>query len=94
MIEATLPHLSVDVLRQIQQHAVSNNHEQCRIDFFARVIFIKDLTDIENMNTAMKLSEAAIRAINTVKFYENYMDRHGRLSWETYRDHIDKATPL
>jgi hypothetical protein len=43
---------------------------------------------------AMKLIEAAIKAINTVKFYENYMDRYGRLSWETYRDDLDKAMPL
>ena len=43
------------------------------------------------MNTAMKLAEMAIRSITTVKFYENYMDKFGNLSWENFKDAIDNV---
>ena len=46
------------------------------------------------MNSAMKLSEAAIRAITTIKFYENYLDKHGRLSWDSYKDNLEKAVSV
>ena len=47
---------------------------------------------IEYMNAAMRLSEAAIKSITTIKFIENYTDKHGRLSWENYSEKIEKAT--
>jgi hypothetical protein len=40
VIEATLPHLSIDDLRQIQQYNVSNNNEQRRIDFLYKFILL------------------------------------------------------
>ena len=40
--------------------------------------------DIENMNVALRLTDNAIKTINYIKVYENYMDRYGRLSWDTY----------
>ena len=49
------------------------------------------MNDITNMNAAMKLAEVAIRSITTVKFYENYMDKSGNLSWEIFKDHINKV---
>ena len=41
----------------------------------------------------MKLIESAIKSINTIKFYENYMHSSGRMSRDTYREHMEKAKP-
>ena len=27
----------------------------------------------------------------TVKFYANYMDTHGRVSWDDFKEHLDQA---
>jgi hypothetical protein len=91
VIDATLVHMSIDTLRKLQTHVTTTKDEQTKIDFLARFIFSQDFSAIEHTNKAMKLSEAAIKSITTVKFYENYLDRHGRLSWDNYRDNLDKA---
>ena len=52
------------------------------------------MNDITNMNAAMQVAQVAIRSITTVKFYENYMDNFGSLSWENFNDAIDKVIML
>ena len=46
------------------------------------------------MNMSMKLTEVAIKSITTIKFYENYLDKHGRLLWDSYKDPLEKARPV
>ena len=43
------------------------------------------------MNQAMKLCDVAIKTITLIKFYENYMSKSGRLSWETYKEQLEEA---
>ena len=94
-MEATLLHMSIATLRKLLEnlHSTTKN-EQVKIDFLAKYIFVQDLADIENMNSAMKLVDAAIRAITTIKFYDNYLDKHGRLSWDSYKDNLEKAVSV
>ena len=61
------------------------------MDYLAKYIFIQDVAVIEDMNTAMTLIDAAIKVITAVKFFENYMHKSGRLSWENYKESIDQA---
>ena len=57
-------------------------------------IFPTDLGRIENRNKAMQLCDAAIRTITVIKFYENYMMKCGRLSWEAYKDKLEQVPTL
>ena len=91
IIDDTLKHMPIEVLRKLQSHLGQTNHEQMRIDFLSRYIFVQDFASIENMNAAMQLSEAAIKCITIVKFYENYLDKDGRLSWDNYKESIEQA---
>ena len=43
------------------------------------------------MSKAIKLCETAIRTITVVKFYENYMMKSGRLSWDTYKEKLEQV---
>ena len=61
------------------------------MDYLAKYIFEQDVVVIENMNTAMRLIDAAIKVITAVKFFEIYMRKSGRLSWENYKESIDQA---
>ena len=88
VIDATLVHMSIDTLRKLQMHVATTKDEQTNIDLLARFIFSQDFAAIEHTMKATKLSEAAIESITTVKFYENYLDRHGRLSWGNYKDNF------
>ena len=44
------------------------------------------------MSSAMKLLEPAIKAVTTVKFFESYVDKSGRLTWDNYKDQLEKAS--
>ena len=46
------------------------------------------------MNAAMTFVEAVAKSFATVKFHENYLDRHGSLSWENYKAQLDKANQV
>ena len=50
------------------------------------------------MNKAMQLCDVAIKTITLIKFYENYMTKTGRLSWEAYKEKLEEVptfhTPL
>ncbi len=46
---------------------------------------------LTTQNQAMKLCEESLRIITAVKFYENYLDRNARMSWEDFRDKVDEA---
>jgi hypothetical protein len=39
----------------------------------------------------MKLCEESLRLITAIRFYENYLDRKARMSWEDFRDKVDEA---
>ena len=43
------------------------------------------------MSKAIKLCDTAIRTITLIKFYENYMMKCGRLSWEAYKDKLEEV---
>ena len=66
-IESTLIHLSLTCLSRIRSDVESTHNETYRLQSLAKFIFSKDMTDIANMNSAMKLSEEAINSIMTVK---------------------------
>ena len=57
----------------------------------AEQIFSGDFDRIDNMSKAIKLCETAIRTITVVKFYENYMMKSGRLSWDTYKEKLEQV---
>ena len=65
--------MSISTLRKLHSNVHSTNNEQPNIVFLAKFTFFQDLADIKNMSAAMKWIESAIRAITTVKFYENYL---------------------
>ena len=75
-------HIPIEDLHRLQTHASAGNHEQSRIDYLAKFIFIQAYVKIGNMNEAMKLCDLAIRNITTVRFFENYMGLCGSISWE------------
>ena len=66
-IESTLIHLSLTCLSRIRSDVESTHNETYRLQSLAKFIFSKDMTDIANMNSAMKLSEEAINSIMSVK---------------------------
>ena len=39
----------------------------------------------------MKFCDVAIKTITLIKFYENYMTKSGRLSWESYKDKLEEV---
>ena len=43
------------------------------------------------MVSAMNHAEKAIKAVTALKFYENYIDRNGHLSWEIFKVQIDEV---
>ena len=57
----------------------------------AKFFFEQDTTDITSTINAMRLSEEALKLITTVKIYENYMDRGGRVSWDDFKERIDEV---
>ena len=75
-------------LQKILTNASGSNGETSRVDFLAKYIFISDMKKIDNMNRATKLLDIAIKTITLIKFYENYMGRNGRFSWETYTEKL------
>ena len=89
VIEAALPHLSVSVLQQIRSELDATNDVSRRYQYMAKFFFEQDTTDITSTINAMRLSEEALKLITTVKIYENYMDRNGRMSWEDFKDKVD-----
>ncbi len=94
VVEESLNHLPVTSLQKLVAHAAASNAEAPRIDFLAKHIFVVDFDRIENMNKAIRLCDIAIRTITMIKFYENYMMKCGRLSWETYKDKLEQAPTL
>ena len=91
VIEAALPHLPVAVLQQIRSQLDTTNDLIYRSQYLAKVFFEQDTADITSTISAMKLCEEALKLITTVKIYENYMDRNGRMSWEDFKDKLDEA---
>ena len=91
VVEESLYHMTVLSLQKLVAHATTSNNETTRIDFIARQIFITDYDRIENMNKAMRLCDMAIRTITAIKFYENYMTKCGRVSWEIYKDKLEQV---
>ena len=89
VIEAAWPHLSVTVLQQIRPELDATNDVSRRYQYMAKFFFEQDTTDITSTINAMRLSEEALKLITTVKIYENYMDRGGRVSWDDFKDRID-----
>ena len=63
--------MDIDMLQDVRSEVEANNKEPIRLISLAKFIWTRDMTHIENMVNAMKLSEMAIRSITTVKFYEN-----------------------
>ena len=57
----------------------------------AKFFFDHDTAEITSTSTAMKLCEEALKLITTVKIWENYMDRNGRVSWEDFKDKVDEV---
>ncbi|MFM7978333.1 MAG: hypothetical protein ACKPKO_03375 [Candidatus Fonsibacter sp.] len=57
----------------------------------AKHIFSGNFDRIEHMSKAIKLCETAIKTITVIKFYENYMLKSGRLSWEAYKDKLEQV---
>ena len=91
VVETALNYMSIDSLQSIRSEVEETRYEQARLHSLAKFIWNQYLNDITHMNTAMKVVEMAIRSITTVKFYENYMDKFGNLSWENFKDAIDKV---
>jgi len=91
VIEAALPHLSVTVLQQIRSELDATNDVSRRYQYMAKFFFEQDTTDITSTINAMRLSEEALKLITTVKIYENYMDRGGRVSWDDFKERIDEV---
>ena len=90
-IDHALKHMSVNKLQQIRSDVGATNYEQGRLDCLSKTIFAKDIVDRTATNVAMRMSESAINAITIVKFYENYMDKYGRVSWDNFQDYIDQV---
>ena len=44
------------------------------------------------MNTSMKLCDSVIKNITALKLFENYMSTSGRISWDSYKEKVSKAT--
>ena len=82
-VEESLCHLPVSSLQKLITSAATSNNKTNRIEFVAKQIFSGDFDRIDNMSKAMKLCETAINTITVIKFYENYMMKGGRLSWDT-----------
>ena len=61
------------------------------LTFWQKHIFVNDFDNIENMIKAIKLCDTAIRTITVIKFYENYMNKCGRLSWESYKEKLEQV---
>ncbi|MFM7980027.1 MAG: hypothetical protein ACKPKO_11995 [Candidatus Fonsibacter sp.] len=76
---------------KLVSNSVSSNRESTRTDMLARFIFAADYENIENMTKALKLCDVAIKTITLIKFYDNYMLKSGRLSWETYKDKLEEV---
>ena len=83
--------MTLDNLQTIRSDVESSTYEQTQFFALVNIIWLKDTVSIENMLTAMKLSETAINALTTLKFYENYMDKHGNISWDRSKDNVDQA---
>ena len=94
VVKESLYHMPVPSLHKLVAHAATSNNETTRIDFIARQIFITDFGRIENMNKAMKLCDTAIRTTTVIKFYENYMTKCGRLSWENYKGMLEQVPTI
>ncbi|MFM7984692.1 MAG: hypothetical protein ACKPKO_35755, partial [Candidatus Fonsibacter sp.] len=91
VIEAALPHLSVMVLQQIRSETESTNDVLRRCQILSEYFFEQDTAEITSTISAMRLCEEALKLITTVKIWENYMDRHGKVSWEDFKDKIDEV---
>jgi hypothetical protein len=91
VVEESLSHLPVSSLQKLVAHAAASNAEAPRIDFLAKHIFANDFDKIENMSKAIKLCDTAIRTITVIKFYDNYMNKCGRLSWESYKEKLEQV---
>ncbi len=91
VVETSLNYMSIDNLQSIRSEVEETRYEQARLHSLAKFIWNQDLYDITHMSTAMKLAEMASRSITTFKFYENYMDKFGNLSWDNFKDAIDKV---
>ena len=89
-IQGALTHMSVASLQKIRSDMEATHVEAFRLISLSKFVFSKDMVDINNTTTAMKLCEEAINFITVVKFYESYMDKHGRLMWEEIKDAIDQ----
>ena len=98
VIDESLYHIPIPNLQKLVSISASSNGETYRTDFLAKFIFAGDYERIDNMNKAMKLCDVAIKTITLIKFYENYMTKTGRLSWEAYKDKLEEVptfhTPL
>ena len=91
VIDGALPHLPVAILQQIRSEMDGNNDVVLRCNSLAKFFFTQDMATITSTNSAMKLCEEALKLITTVKLYENYLDRNGRMSWDDMRDKVDEA---
>ena len=67
VIEDTLQFMTVESLELIRSEVEANINELFLLQSLPKMIFVQDMTDIPNMNLAMKLSEEAIKLITTVK---------------------------
>ena len=91
VIDDSLKHIAIPNLQKLVSNSSSSNGESTRTDYLARFIFATDYERIDNMNKAMKLCDVAIKTITLIKFYENYMSKSGRLSWESYKEKLEEA---
>jgi len=91
VIEAALLHLYVAVLQQIRSQFDTTNDVIHRSQHLAKIFFEQDTANITCTISAMKLCEEALKLVTTVKIYENYMDRNGRMSWEDFKDKVDEV---
>ena len=94
VIEESLNHIAIPNLQKFLTNSTSCNGESTRTDFLAKFIFAADYERIDNMNKAVKLCDVAIKTITLIKFYENYMTKSGRLSWESYKDKLEEVPTL
>ena len=76
--------MPASTLQKNQLHMNNNNNEQSKIDFLAKFIYTQPFNGYRKYDVALRLTDNAIKTINYIKVYENYMDRYGRLSWDTY----------
>ena len=91
VIGGALPHLPVAILQQIRSEMDGNNDVGFRCSSLAKFFFAQDMATITSTNSAMKLCEEALKLITTLKLYENYLDRNGRMSWEDFKDKVDEV---